>query len=163
MAVNKIKYIVLHCSDSKWGDREAIDRWHKERGFNCIGYHYVICNGFTRPDGIYRASWDGQIEIGRPLNQAGSHVFGHNRHSIGICLIGGEKKDNAQWVTYLQELSIYDLLDELLKKFPGAIVVGHNRLNPFKECPRFDVDRMLQRYEVNCVCQSRASAGSEGE
>ena len=43
--MRKINEIIIHCSATKEGkDFKAadIDRWHRERGFNKIGYHYVI-------------------------------------------------------------------------------------------------------------------------
>ena len=36
-------------------DAKIIDKWHKERGWSGIGYHYVIKR-------------DGQIELGRPID-----------------------------------------------------------------------------------------------
>ena len=41
----EVKYIAIHCSATKEGkDYHAadIDKWHRERGFKKIGYHYVI-------------------------------------------------------------------------------------------------------------------------
>ena len=74
-----ITTIAVHCAattpDMDIG-AATIDRWHKERGFSSIGYHYVIRR-------------DGTLETGRPLNTPGAHVQGHNAHSIGICLAGG--------------------------------------------------------------------------
>lgn len=44
--MRKIDSIIIHCSATKVGqDFTAADigRWHRERGFNGIGYHYVVC------------------------------------------------------------------------------------------------------------------------
>ena len=38
--------ITIHCSDSEWGNADVIDEWHKKRGWDGIGYHYVILNGY---------------------------------------------------------------------------------------------------------------------
>jgi len=60
-AVNKI---VIHCSATPEGrnvSASTIDGWHRKRGFNQIGYHYVI-------------GLDGKIEAGRPVNVMGAHV-----------------------------------------------------------------------------------------
>ncbi len=76
--MRQITEIILHCSDTVEGRDytvEDIDRWHKNRGWRSIGYHYVI----------YR---DGTVHEGRPLKQIGAHCKGHNYHSIGICYIG---------------------------------------------------------------------------
>ncbi len=97
--MNKAK-IVVHCSDSKWGNAAIIDSWHKERGFlgrtgHHIGYHYVILNGYLGPK-MLNKTFDGHIETGRPLDddhhletwEMGAHVKGHNTASVGICMIG---------------------------------------------------------------------------
>lgn len=83
---NKPKIVILHCSDTpdfrphETGKFDAIgakeiDLWHKERGFDCIGYHDVI-----RQSGL--------IEAGRPIERIGAHAYGANVNSIGLCLIG---------------------------------------------------------------------------
>ena len=74
--MRKINRIVVHCSatppDLDVGVYE-IDHWHRERGFNSIGYHEIIRrNGF--------------LEMGRPLKTIGAHVKGYNEDSIGICI-----------------------------------------------------------------------------
>lgn len=55
--MRKIDSIIVHCSATKAGQdftAADIDRWHRERGFNGIGYHYVI-------------RLDGRLEKGRKL------------------------------------------------------------------------------------------------
>ena len=77
--MRKIDSIIIHCSATKVGQdftAADIDRWHRERGFNGIGYHYVVC-------------LDGRLERGRDISLAGAHCKGWNEHSIGICYIGG--------------------------------------------------------------------------
>ena len=67
--------IVVH--HSKSGDISAttIGRWHTERGWSKIGYHFVI-----RQSGL--------VEQGRNLNEQGAHTKGRNKTHIGICLTG---------------------------------------------------------------------------
>lgn len=91
--------IILHCSDSSWGNASVITKWHtlpvpQGRGWDNIAYHYVILNGLLSP--FKRHSYfDGHIETGRPLDddkdmeldEKGAHAFGYN-NSVGICLIG---------------------------------------------------------------------------
>jgi len=131
-AVRTITLIVIHCSAVRPGQRSSakdIDNWHHDRGFqNGIGYHYVVRR-------------DGSIEPGRPLEMIGAHVVGHNRHSIGICYEGGlnsagEPEDTR---TPEQKVTLRKLLEELHRKFPKALIVGHRDLNPGKRCPCFDV------------------------
>ena len=77
--MRKINDIILHCSATKEGRDFTvadIDRWHKARGWRCIGYHFVV----------YR---DGTVHPGRPVEQIGAHTSNHNARSIGICYVGG--------------------------------------------------------------------------
>lgn len=63
----------------------VIDRFHqKQRGWACIGYHFVI-------------GLDGTIYEGRPLTLQGAHVRSHNPRNIGIALMGNcEQKSPSQ-------------------------------------------------------------------
>ena len=127
-----ITLIVIHCSAVRPGQQSSakdINNWHHDRGFqNGIGYHYVVRR-------------DGTIELGRPLEMIGAHVVGHNRHSIGICYEGGLNSfgEDADTRTPEQKVTLRKLLEELHRKFPKALIVGHRDLNPGKRCPCFDV------------------------
>ena len=62
--MRNINLIVIHCSATKEGikfDVSRIREMHLARGFNDIGYHYLI-------------HLDGTIEHGRPLNKVGAHA-----------------------------------------------------------------------------------------
>jgi len=132
-----IKHIVIHCSASRNGDAsvnaQAIDRWHRERGWHGIGYHYVI-------------HVDGTLAKGRPLERIGAHVAGQNATSIGICMVGTDRFSVEQW-EMLRGLCL-----DLQAEFPGAVILGHRDFSPdqdgdgviepwewFKLCPGFDV------------------------
>lgn len=77
--MNKPNKVILHCSDSPdLNDNigaAQIKEWHLERGFNDIGYHFII-----RRSGI--------IEVGRKEETIGAHTKGFNTNSLGICLVG---------------------------------------------------------------------------
>lgn len=129
-----IDLVVIHCSatppDMDIGVSQ-IRRWHvNERGFADVGYHYVIRR-------------DGKIEIGRPLEQIGAHVKGHNEKSIGICLIGGTNADDRREAefnfTMPQMMWLADLLNKLTQDYPAARLCGHRDLDPHKACPAFSV------------------------
>ncbi len=104
-----------------------IDGWHRQRGFEMIGYHYVVLP-------------DGTIEHGRPLFLQGAHVKGYNQSSIGICYVGGLAADGttADTRTEEQEESLLKLLRQMKLLFPNARIVGHRELNKGKACPCFD-------------------------
>lgn len=147
-----IDAIVIHCSATRAGQdvRAAdIDKWHKERGFAMIGYNYVI-------------DLDGTVEVGRPLSRDGAHCNtagtsgrSYNRHSIGICYVGGLDKDGkpADTRTPEQKRALRDLVYKLMDAYPNIVeVIGHRDASPdrnkdgritpnewVKVCPCFDV------------------------
>ena len=130
-------WIVVHCSASVPDintDVKVIDRWHRQRGFVMIGYHFVI-------------KTDGTIQHGRPDDTIGAHVEGYNSFSLGICMVGGVDKanksvnnfSNDQWV------SLGLLLREQKEKYPKAAIQGHRDFpNVHKDCPCFDVKGWVQ-------------------
>ena len=129
-----ITLIVIHCSavrPNQTSSAEEIDEWHKDRGFKCIGYHYVIRR-------------DGTIEPGRPEWQIGAHCHvkgqNHNKHSIGVCYEGGYdiRGQPADTRTAAQKQTMRRLLEELHRRYPRAMIVGHHDLYPPKPCPCFD-------------------------
>lgn len=129
--MRNIDQIIWHCSATPEGRDVKIDEirnWHvKGRGWSDIGYHYVI-------------ELDGSVRMGRPLIRTGAHVQGRNSSSIGICYVGGtDKKGKAKDTrTQAQKDALYRLTAELLQRFPGATVHGHNEFAA-KACPSFDV------------------------
>ncbi len=130
-----INEIIIHCADTPNGKEfhaKDIDRWHKERGWQMIGYHWVIC-------------MDGTVEAGRPPEMIGSHAEGHNAHSLGICLIGKDKFTPAQWN------SLKILVQGLVNEF-GCQVIGHYQVaKNGKTCPNFDVPKW---WESGCIPES---------
>ena len=78
-----------------------------------------------------------------------AHCRNHNRHSIGICYEGGldaegRAKDTR---TEAQKVSLSALVGELKERFPQALVVGHRELDPGKECPCFEVNKLRKCLE----------------
>lgn len=127
-----ITLIIIHCSATPEGKDytvDDIDRWHKARGWKCIGYHYVI----------YR---DGSIHKGRSEEQVGAHCVNHNKHSIGVCYIGGLSKDGqpTDTRTPAQREAMLKLLQELKTKYPNALITSHHTFNPQKACPCFNAE-----------------------
>ena len=138
--MRQIKEIILHCSatpENKDFHASDIDRWHKQRGFNSIGYHFVI-------------TLDGTIERGRPIEKAGAHTTGHNSYSIGICYIGGCAKDGRtpkDTRTPEQKIALYKLIDDLLMLYPTAEIHCHYEYAN-KACPSFKLETFKQEYKL---------------
>lgn len=124
-----INLILIHCTATEEGkDFKAkdIDKWHKQKGWKGIGYHYVI-------------DLDGTIEKGRPDEEIGSHCVGKNKNSIGIVYVGGLKDGKAKDTrTKEQKEALWELLRQLLVKYPKATIHGHNEFSN-KACPCFNV------------------------
>lgn len=133
MRRTKTNFIVVHCSASQnlpSIDAKTIDRWHKERGFNSIGYHYVVKTG-------------GEVEEGRKLSEIGAHVVNYNHNSVGICLIGGVDRDGNSVNNFKpkQFEALRELIEKLLVLYPKAVIKGHRDFpNVKKDCPCFDVN-----------------------
>lgn len=130
---NKIKLIVVHCSDTP-DDQflRALDihKMHLSFGWNGIGYHEVILR-------------DGTIEKGRPHFWDGAHVKGKNRSSIGICLIGRINFTEAQFD------SLETLLLDLKKKYNPDKILGHRDVVVTdKTCPNFDVKSWCRQRRI---------------
>ena len=123
-----ITLIIVHCSavrPEQMSSAAQIDTWHRERGFHLgIGYHYVIRR-------------DGTIEPGRPEWLIGAHCKNHNAHSIGVCYEGGLdiRGQPADTRTAEQKAAMRQLLEDLHRRYPRAVIVGHHDLNPLKACP----------------------------
>lgn len=127
--MRKINLIIIHCTATIEGRDytvSTIDSWHRQRGFDCIGYHYVI----------YR---DGSVHTGRSLYKVGAHCKGHNANSIGVCYVGGVGKDGnpKDTRTPQQRDALVNLLMRLKRQFPNAVIRGHRDFAA-KACPSFD-------------------------
>jgi len=133
----KFEKITIHCSATKPSMNttvEDIRRWHTDpkpngNGWSDIGYHYVV-------------ERNGIIREGRPLEEVGAHVKGHNEGNIGICLIGGMSEDGKPEFNYTgtQMEGVLEIVRDLKCKFGyDTEVLGHNDLDSNKTCPNFNV------------------------
>lgn len=161
--MNKIDSIIIHCSATKAGQdlrAKDIDRMHRARGFNQIGYNFVI-------------DLDGTVENGRPLSIDGAHCptkgfsgESYNKHSIGICYIGGldangKAKDTR---TDVQKDALRELIVKLCKEYEIIELLGHRDTSPdldgsgevepaefIKSCPCFDVRSEFGNFVKNVI------------
>lgn len=131
----KVTKVFIHCSASdnlKHDNVATIERWHKERGFDGIGYHFYI-------DKL------GQRFKGRDIEKTPSAQKGHNTGSIAICLGG---LDNF---TELQKGSFKDFCLQIKKALPNITFHGHCEVSP-KSCPNFDYKTLLNLKEGKIIC-----------
>lgn len=142
-----IQYLVVHCSATQANmdiGAKEIDLWHRQRGFDRIGYHQIIRR-------------NGKLEQGRPLDMPGAHAQGFNLLSWGVCLIGGVDvngplgKPEANY-TPEQFRTLTAVLHAWGDLAPNAKPLGHRDLpSPharLKACPSFDVRHWLATGEV---------------
>ena len=138
--MREITKIILHCSASNFGDAKLINDWHLYKGWDGIGYNYVVTNGYTSYSDYTHNTMtniDGGIEVGRDITLTPAHCYGHNRHSIGVCLIGVKDFSDIQ----LSESII--LVRKLMKEYNLKIedIFGHCEFNDEKTCPNFDMNK----------------------
>lgn len=146
--------IIVHCSATPEGRDvtvATIRAGHLARGFNDIGYHYVI-------------GLDGTVHQGRDVAKIGAHCTGHNAHSIGVCYVGGVDADGKtpkDTRTEAQLEAMARLVKDLLRCYPGAKVAGHRDYSPdlngngtvepgewIKACPSFEVKSWIEEAEI---------------
>ena len=161
--MNKIDSIIIHCSATRAGQdltAKDIDRMHRARGFNQIGYNYVI-------------RIDGTVEKGRSLVVDGAHCntkgfseSSYNKHSVGICYIGGLDANGkpTDTRTIAQKAALRELVAKLCKEYGIIEVLGHRDTSPdldgsgeiepteyIKACPCFDVRSEFSNFLRNTV------------
>ncbi|MFH1394591.1 MAG: N-acetylmuramoyl-L-alanine amidase [Candidatus Omnitrophota bacterium] len=128
----KWKYIVIHHSATDKGNSSRFNNAHLKRGWNGVGYHFIIDNGTCGKD-------DGQIEMSpRWIKQTeGAHckAGSMNKKAIGICLVGNFSEDD---VSVKQMNSLAYLTNQLRNYYniPTKNIVGHGQVPGAQtECP----------------------------
>ena len=125
-----IDKIIVHCTATPEGRHTTVEdvrRWHLDRGWSDIGYHFLIY-------------LDGSLHEGRPVEKQGAHCKGHNRNSIGICYCGGVEADGKtpkDTRTQEQNDSLLHVLKTLKAMYPEAVIYSHSEIAN-KACPSFD-------------------------
>lgn len=136
----KIDSIIVHCSDSLFGDAKLIKDWHVNGNkWSDIGYHAVILNGCRATVTNFKPSDDGLIEAGRKLDfttdidstEIGAHAKGFNDKAIGVCLVGKDKFTPNQ----IKSLFLFCKMWERI--VPNIKVLSHYEtpLSGGKTCP----------------------------
>ena len=136
------RWIVIHHSATENGCADSFDKMHRGKGWDELGYHFVICNGNGGPDG--------QVQVGsRWLKQKwGAHAGGtpdnaYNNYGIGICLVG---EFTSRPPTEAQLSSLRRLVSFLAERYnvDPACVIGHRDAPGTKtECPGNAMEKHL--------------------
>ncbi|MGC4032489.1 MAG: peptidoglycan recognition family protein [Tepidisphaeraceae bacterium] len=125
-------WIVIHHSATPTGGMLAFDKMHKAKGWDGVGYHFVIGNGTDTADG--------QIEVTPrwPIQKHGAHAKTpdnqFNEHGIGICLVGNMMNGapTPKQMASLEKLVAY-LADTYHIK--QSNILGHKMTGKQTDCP----------------------------
>lgn len=135
------RWIVIHHSASDVGGARLFDKEHRAKGWDELGYDFVIGNGSdTR---------DGQIEVGPrwPVQKWGAHAKTpneqYNNYGIGICLVGNF---DIQYPSRRQLDSLARLCAYLMitYRIPPDNVLFHRDTKP-TDCPGKHMHRAQMR------------------
>lgn len=141
--LSKLKYLIIHHSQRKNNNTlSSIKKAHLSRGFEDIGYHYIVTK-------------TGKIISGRSEMFQGAHVFGNNKNSLGICLAGNFDK---QKLNKNQLKSLIELLKQKIteNKLISENILGHREFkNVKKTCPGENIDLDKIRRTVKKEMQNK--------
>ncbi len=148
----KTDLIVLHHAAAKSCSVDDIHRWHLDRGWSGIGYHFFIRK-------------DGTVWRGRPEDRVGAHTVDYNSRSIGICFEGNFEKE---LMPEIQKAAGLELIAYLKGKYPIKDIKGHGELKA-TACPGkfFPLEEMKngqaqQPTSENRVLQFQLAALADG-
>lgn len=98
-------------ADTSHHTAKIIETWHLQKGWNGIGYHYVI-------------EKDGTIVKGRPEHVEGAHEPKKNKDSLGLCMSGNF---DATLPTKQQEQSLVILAQDIQQRYPIKKIGPHRQ------------------------------------
>ncbi len=139
--MREIDSIVVHCSDQatnysigwdkEFTDAESIRKFHIEHhGWTDIGYHWVITEA-------------GKVEPGRSEEIMGAHVKGHNKRSIGVCLV---TQDGTGRIAVPALIALRWFLRKLLTQYGlnHKALYTHNYFDQSRSCPGFSRKHLIE-------------------
>lgn len=147
--------VIIHCSATrpdwmrgKTGQQkvDTIRKWHvEERGWADIGYAEIIDRNGKRYLGR-DLDKDGDV-----FDEIGAHTQGRNKHTIGVCLLGGfgssENDKFEDHFTPEQEKALLEFIEDVRQRFGDVEISGHNQYAA-KACPGFQVKDWLAGRET---------------
>jgi N-acetyl-anhydromuramyl-L-alanine amidase AmpD len=123
-----ITEVFLHCSatdNPDHDDVEVIRKWHTDKGWSDIGYHFFIRK-------------DGTVDVGRDLEKIPAAQKGHNTNSIAICCHGLLVEN----FTEVQMDALVKLCQNIDDAYSYITFHGHCEVSN-KTCPVFDYKDIL--------------------
>jgi N-acetylmuramoyl-L-alanine amidase len=154
--MRKINLAVLHCSGSNNSEQMTYEtirwlhiapsstyfRWGNYdtygKGWSDIAYHWVILQDGTRVKG-------------RPESIEGSHCYGFNKNSLGICLVGNNNHTSEQFASLrnlMEDIKTRHKLDEM-------DFLLHNELSKNKTCPNFTRQDIHQLSSIGAEMENK--------
>lgn len=149
------KWIVIHHSASPTGSMAVFDKEHKAKGWDGVGYHFVIGNGTN--------TGDGRIEVTPrwPIQKWGAHAKTidnrYNEYGIGICLVGNfdVNRPTADQMRSLNRLVAYLMQTYHISQ---SNVIGHRDTKP-TDCPgRFVNVAAIRQQAAHTVAIAQGTA-----
>ena len=126
----KIDRVFLHCSASDvpaHDNVETMRKWHKEKGWDDIGYHFFI-------------SKNGVLHRGRDIEKTPAAQKGHNLRTIAVCMHGLRKEKFTQ----VQYEALKTLCTDIDAAYSSKVSFhGHTEVSN-KTCPVFDYKEVLK-------------------
>jgi hypothetical protein len=152
---NHWRWIVIHHSATPAGSAAVFDREHRNKGWDELGYHFVIGNGTLTGDGL--------VEVGPrwPKQKYGAHAKTptqeYNQFGIGICLVGNFDLESP---TPAQMKSLAKLTAYLMQTYhiPASHVIGHCDTKP-TDCPGRNVHVALIRALAEQMMNGKVARG----
>ena len=137
--------IVIHHSATDFGGAARFDKGHKAKGWDELGYHFVIGNGSDTHDGL--------VEVGPRWTEQrhGAHCRSpedyYNEHGIGICLVGNFDEGPP---SPAQQRSLTKLVRYLCRTYgiPANRVYTHGGVTHQTRCPGSHFDLKLLRKSI---------------
>lgn len=149
---NRWQKIVIHHSATDRGSAKLFDKEHRAKGWDELGYHFVIGNG--------AGAGDGQIQVGSRWKKQkhGAHCKTpdnyYNDHGIGICLVGDFTKRGP---TARQLASLRHLVEFLCDRcgISAQGITSHSSVTHRTACPG-------KHFPLHAFRRSFVTAGSVG-
>ena len=147
------RHIVVHHSASPTGSAASFDKAHRDRGWDGLGYHFVIGNG--------SGSGDGQVEVGYRWTRqlAGAHAgnYEYNQHGVGICLVGDFEHGGPPSARQMDSLRQLIGFLQARANIASAQVIGHGSVpSRNTECPGRHLDMNALRASLGGTLSSSA-------